>query len=102
MPAEWFLYVIRCGDDTLYTGIAVDVVRRFGDHAAQGRRCARYLRGREPLRLAFAVEVGTRSRAAQVEARVKRLSRADKERLVRGELGLAALPALKPGPPTTA
>ncbi|MFA6111799.1 MAG: GIY-YIG nuclease family protein [Candidatus Latescibacterota bacterium] len=88
MSAGWSLYLIRCNDDTLYTGIAVDVVRRFGDHAAQGRRCARYLRGRGPLRLAFAVEVGTRSRAAQIEARVKRLSRADKERLVRGELGL--------------
>jgi putative endonuclease len=89
MSPGWYLYLIRCGDDTLYAGIALDVVRRFGDHAAQGRRCARYLRGREPLRLVFAVEVGTRSEAARAEARVKRLSRIDKERLIRGELGLS-------------
>ena len=84
----WFLYLVRCNDGSLYTGISTDVQRRFTDH--QQNRGARRLRGRGPLQLVYSEAVGDRSRALRLEHRVKRLSRAEKERLVRGEARLPA------------
>jgi len=83
----WYLYLIRCRDGSLYTGISTDVERRFAAH--QANRGARRLRGRGPLELVFTQPLGDRSLALRVEHRIKRWSRADKERLLRGE---AALP----------
>jgi putative endonuclease len=87
----WHLYMVRCRNDSLYSGIATDVVRRFAEHAAQGKKCARYLRGKAPLELVFTVVAGTHSEAARLEALVKKVSKADKELLVRGQKSLAAL-----------
>ncbi|MDX1481685.1 MAG: GIY-YIG nuclease family protein [Woeseiaceae bacterium] len=80
MPT-YSLYVLRCRDDSLYTGIATDVARRLAEHA-DGRRGARYLRGRGPVRLLRAEPVGDRSAASRAEASFKRLSKSEKERLV--------------------
>lgn len=85
--ATWHLYLVRCRDGSLYTGISTDVERRFADHAAD--RGARRLRGQGPLELVYSQALGDRSLASRVEHRVKRLSKTEKERLVRGE---AALP----------
>jgi putative endonuclease len=76
----WFLYIIRCHDNNLYTGIATDVGRRFIEH--EHGRGAKYLRGKGPLTLAFCKKTGNRSRALTLEYRVKRLSKAEKERIV--------------------
>ena len=78
----WSLYILRCGDGTLYTGVATDVARRLGEHRAQGRKAAKYVRGRAPLELVHTREVGTRSEALKEEWRIKRLSRAQKEALL--------------------
>ena len=69
----------------LYCGITTNVERRFAEHCDGGPKCARALRGRGPLTLVFVCEAGSHSRALQLEYRVKKLSRAEKERLVRGE-----------------
>ncbi len=53
---RWYLYLVRCGDGTLYTGISTDVGRRLAEHRAG--KGARYLRGRGPLSLARKVRVG--------------------------------------------
>ncbi len=82
----WHLYLVRCNDGSLYTGISTDVERRFAAHAAN--RGARRLRGRGPLELVYARALGNRSLASRVEHRVKQLNRSDKERLIRGELPL--------------
>lgn len=82
MAATWSVYMLRCADDSLYTGIAVDVDRRLAEHE-RSRRGAKYLKGRLPVRLVLAAEVGDRSLAARLEYRVKRLPRAEKERIVR-------------------
>jgi putative endonuclease len=88
---QWSVYLIRCRDRSLYTGIATDVARRFAEHQRQDGRGARYLRGRSPLRLVFQHTVGSRSRALKVEFRIKRLTKAKKERLVRnGDLAMVA------------
>lgn len=83
------LYVLRCRDDSLYTGIATDVERRLGEHSS-GTRGARYLRGRGPVTLLCAERVGDRSAASRAELSFKRLSKAKKERLVRDPDGLRA------------
>lgn len=85
MPIDnpvWSLYVVRCADESLYTGITTDVSRRLREHQA-GTRGARYLRGRAPLTLEFSVAVGNRGAASRAENSVKRLSKSEKERLLR-------------------
>jgi putative endonuclease len=82
----WHLYLVRCSDGSLYTGISTDVQRRFDAH--QKNRGARRLRGRGPLELVYSHAIGDRARALQIEYRVKQLTKGEKERLVRGEAGL--------------
>lgn len=96
----WYLYLVRCRDGSLYTGISTDVQRRMADHAAN--RGARRLRGRGPLQLVFSRPVGTRGDALRLEHRVKCLSKSAKEALVRGDALLPgrsdpAAPSATPG-----
>jgi len=83
--ASWSVYLVRCSDNSLYTGIATDVVRRFAEHQAQGPKTARYLRGRAPLTLVFQCPAGDRGEALKLEYRIKQLSKVDKLRLVAGD-----------------
>lgn len=76
--SEWSVYLIRCGDGSLYTGIATDVARRFSEHQ-RGARGSRYLRGRGPLSLVFQHAVGSRSDASRVEHVIRKLPKRDKE-----------------------
>ncbi|HZW60401.1 MAG TPA: GIY-YIG nuclease family protein [Woeseiaceae bacterium] len=86
----WTLYVLRCSDGSLYTGIATDVRRRLDEHQ-RGVRGAKYLRGRGPLRLLLQHPVGDRGRASRAESLVKRLPKERKERLVAVPRELTAL-----------
>lgn len=88
--ATFSLYILRCADDSLYTGIASDVNRRIAEHETGGRG-AKYLRGKQPLRLEFSSEVGDRATASRLEYRVKQLSRAQKEALIAGRRSIADL-----------
>ena len=74
----WFVYILRCADDTLYTGITTDVARRIDEHNAGKASGARYTRGRGPVRLAYAEEAVSRSAAASREAAIKQLDRSCK------------------------
>ena len=76
----WYLYILRCGDGTLYTGITTDVERRLEAHR-QGRG-AKYTRGRGPLELAYQEECGTHSEVLKREYAVKQLTREEKEDLI--------------------
>ncbi len=80
--AGWHVYMIRCGNGSLYTGITTDVERRFSEHQKAGPRAARYLKGRGPLSLVLASETGDRATALRVEHRIKGFPRARKERLI--------------------
>ena len=79
MEKTWYLYILRCGDDTLYTGITTDVQRRLADHRAG--KGAKYTRGRAPLELVYEESCGTHSDALKRELAVKALPRAEKEKL---------------------
>jgi putative endonuclease len=87
----WSVYIIRCADDTLYTGISTAVERRLREHAGGGPRAARYLRGRGPLRLVYACTAGDRAAALRIEHRLKRLPKETKEMLIAGRIALDAL-----------
>jgi putative endonuclease len=91
MDKTWYLYMVRCADDSLYTGVALDVGRRFAQHCSQKTPCARYLRGKAPLSLVYVMVAGNHSEALRLELRVKRLGRPAKERLIRGNYPLGQL-----------
>ncbi len=80
---DWYLYLIRCHDGSLYTGITTDVARRFAEHQEKKGAGAKYLRGRGPLVLVFQKKLGSKSLALGVENKVKKLSKARKEELIR-------------------
>jgi putative endonuclease len=85
MPG-WYLYMVRCRGGNLYTGIATDVERRFADH--QANKGAKYLRGKQRLKLVFQQRIGKHSLALKIEMRVKRLPKLKKERLVATGIGI--------------
>lgn len=80
--------MIRCGDNSLYTGISNDVTKRFIIHQSGNSKAAKYTRNRHPLKLVFSAEIGTKSAASQIEYYVKRLSKDTKESLVAGTVSL--------------
>ncbi len=82
----WFLYMIRCKNGRLYTGITTDVERRFAEHESNDEKGAKCLRGKAPLTLVMKKKIGSRSMALQIEARVKKLSKIKKEMFVDGKI----------------
>lgn len=88
--SHYSVYILRCADDSYYTGIAVDVERRVSEHESS-QRGAKYLKGRRPLTLVYSAAAGDRSKASRLEYRVKQLSRTQKEALIRGTLQLQSL-----------
>ena len=77
----WYVYILRCGDGTLYTGISDDVARRLAAH--RSGKGAKYTRGRGPLELVYQEQVPDKAAALRREAAIKRLKRAEKEKLIR-------------------
>lgn len=76
-----FVYLLRCGDGSLYTGCAKDVDRRLAQHRAG--RASRYTRSRLPVTLVWTRRVRSWARALGEERRIKALTRAQKQALVR-------------------
>jgi putative endonuclease len=89
--SPWVLYILRAADARLYTGITTDLERRVAEHSEGGRLAAKALRGRAPLQLVFSSGFEDRSQASVAEYRVKRLSRAVKERLVAGDITIQSV-----------
>lgn len=78
----WFLYIIRCNDGQLYTGITTDVIRRFNEHQSGGLKAAKYLKGKGPLTLLYQEQHPNRSAASKRELAVKKLSKQQKLALI--------------------
>jgi putative endonuclease len=78
----WTVYIVRCADGSLYTGITRDVARRVEEHNSNGVLAARYTRARRPVTLVYQEPAATRSAASKREYRIKGLSRFDKLALV--------------------
>ena len=83
---HWHVYIVRCADGTLYTGVAMDVARRVDEHngmRANGVRAvreigARYTRTRRPVKLAYQEKAANRSAACKREYAIKQMSRREK------------------------
>ena len=80
MESNWYLYILRCGDGTLYTGITTDVEKRLETHRTG--KGAKYTRGRLPLELVYRESCGNHSDALKREIAVKRMTRQEKETLL--------------------
>lgn len=90
----WFVYLLRCGDGSLYTGYTDDVERRVAVH--QSGKGGKYTRSHLPVTLVYQEELASRSDAMRREAAIKRLSRREKLALIQSsEAAASNLPALK-------
>jgi putative endonuclease len=77
----WYVYIVRCSDDTFYTGVARDLTRRIQQHN-HGNAGAKYTRARRPVELVYQETAADRSAAQQREYRIRKLSAAEKRQLV--------------------
>ena len=80
MGNSWKLYILRCGDGSLYTGITTDVERRLEEH--RSGKGAKYTRSRGPLELAYVEDCADKSTALKRECRIKSMKRAEKLKLI--------------------
>lgn len=78
----YHLYILKCADGTLYTGITVDLKRRVTEHNSSSLG-ARYTRGRRPVRLVYSKRFRNRSTASKEESCIKKMSRAEKLKMVK-------------------
>lgn len=79
---RWYVYMLRCADGSLYTGAATDVERRFAEH--KSGRGAKYTRSHPPLAVVYREECADKGAALRRESAIKRLPRAEKQRLAEG------------------
>lgn len=79
----YYTYILRCEDNSLYTGIAADIKKRMSQHFRGAFGCAKYTRSRHPVFLEAVWESCDRSSASKLEYRIKKLARSDKQLLIR-------------------
>ena len=79
--SRWLVYILRCSDGSLYTGITNDLPKRLQAHAAG--KASKYTRSRLPVRLAYSESQRSKSAALKRVAAIKRLRRAEKEQLIK-------------------
>lgn len=78
---DWWVYLLRCADDSLYAGVATDLARRLRQHNGELVGGARYTQGRRPVELIWSERCVDRAQAQSREAQIRRLSRSAKLRL---------------------
>lgn len=81
MSKTWTVYILRCADQTFYTGITIDLERRLLEHNS-GAKGAKYTRPRRPLRVVYCKKYRSRAGAAREESRIKALTRRQKLELI--------------------
>ncbi len=80
---KWTIYILECGDKTLYCGITNNLDNRMRQHNGEIKGGAKYTRSRQPCRIAYTEEVATRSETLKREHVIKKMTRSDKAALVR-------------------
>ena len=80
--STWYVYIVRCSDNTLYTGVTKDIEKRTSEHNADDRLGARYTRSRRPVTLVYEEVSESRSAASKREVEIKRLTKKQKESLI--------------------
>lgn len=79
---HWFVYILHCSDNTLYTGVTTDLDRRLQQHN-HGSQGAKYTRARRPVKLVYQEQAVDRSAAQQREYHIRRMTAAQKRDLIR-------------------
>jgi len=82
MKTDWIVYILRCSDNSLYTGITKNIAKRVEEHNTGGRLAAKYTRARRPVLLVYEVYAASRSDATRREYEIKQMSKNSKELLV--------------------
>ncbi len=80
---DWTVYILRCSDNSLYTGITRDLNRRIIEHNNDNRLAAAYTRARRPVTLVYQEAQIDRSSASKREAVIKKMTKAEKEKLIK-------------------
>ena len=78
---SYYVYIVRCSDNSLYTGITTDINRRIREHN-ETKKGAKYTKSRRPVSLVYSALIGDRSSAQKEEYRIKKLSKIKKQKLV--------------------
>jgi putative endonuclease len=79
----WFVYILLCSDDTFYTGVTTNINKRLRQHNGEIVWWAKYTRIRQPVQIIYTDVFNTRSEACKEESRIKKLTRAEKEKLIK-------------------
>jgi len=80
----WTVYIVRCADESLYTGITKELDRRINEHNTDDKKGARYTRARRPVSLVYQENYQNRSQASQREWALKQLTRTEKLQIISG------------------
>lgn len=80
--SQWYTYILRCADSSLYTGVTTDVNRRLQEHNQDNKKGARYTKVRRPVTLVYQEICTDRSSACKREAAIKKLTRQQKLQLI--------------------
>ncbi|WDE12355.1 GIY-YIG nuclease family protein [Thalassomonas haliotis] len=91
MSSSWYVYFLRCADNSLYAGITTDLKRRVNEHNTSNKLAAKYTRVRRPVDLVYAEQLKSRSDASSREYQLKRLTKKTKEQLIKN-FDLSRLP----------
>ena len=81
MP-DWNVYILRCSDNSLYTGITRDLNRRLNEHNNNDRLASAYTRARRPVTIVYQESYPDRSSASKREAEIKKMTKHEKEKLI--------------------
>lgn len=76
--SDWFVYMLRCADDSFYTGVAMDLSRRLNEHNNSNQLGAKYTRSRRPVTLVYQESCDNRAHACRREYEIKQLTRREK------------------------
>ena len=79
----WFVYILRCADNSLYTGVALDIDKRLAEHNGIEKNGAKYTMARRPVKLVYQEPSKSRSEACKREYAIKSLSKSEKEALIK-------------------
>jgi putative endonuclease len=80
--AQWSVYVLRCADNSLYTGVALDVNKRLDEHNGITKNGAKYTHARRPVELVYQEHADSRSDACKREYVIRKLKKSQKEKLI--------------------
>lgn len=87
----YYTYILRCQDNSLYTGITTDLERRLSEHKSKNEKCAKYTLNHSALKFEAAWESSTRSLASKLEYNLKKLTKVQKESIIKNNDSLAII-----------